>query len=597
MILDLLGLLQGGTGRQHGLDEHDALIFIGKIGRGHALEEEDQGGDDEEVDNQIAQFSAQDVTDQAQVFIPGPEKAAVEPTEKRAQQWETALSRTVSGPDGFEEGGAQHRRQNQGHHHRQQHGSNDGDGKLAVDDPGGAPEEGHGAEHGGEHQADADQGAGDLSHGLAGGLLRGEALLAHDPLHVFHHHDGVVHQEADGQDHGEHSQHVDGEPEQAQDGKSPEDDHRHRQGGDKRGPEVAQENIHHQEDQENRLEQGPDHLVDGHPHKGSGVKGVDDLHAGWEILGQLRHLLLDAIRGFQGVGPGGLADGQGGGGLAVVEHLAAVALGAQLGAPHVPHPDDGAVRVDAQRDGGELLRGFEQILDDDGGVQPLAGHRGYATELAGGHLHVVGLEPLDDIFHGQAEIVQFLRIEPEPHGVLGREGFHFTHARHPGQHLLDVGLGVIRQVKFIHTAVFGGEAHNDKPVFGGLADLDTGALHGIGEAGHGELELVLHLGPGQVRVGPRREGELDPPGPGGVAGAGHIEQLIEAGHLLLDDLHHAVFHGFGRGAGIKGVNGDGGGGDGGILGDGQIVDGQPPRQHHDDGDNPGKDRAVQKEIG
>ena len=38
LIQDLLGLLQGGTRRQHGLDEHDALVLLGEIGGGQALE-------------------------------------------------------------------------------------------------------------------------------------------------------------------------------------------------------------------------------------------------------------------------------------------------------------------------------------------------------------------------------------------------------------------------------------------------------------------------------------------------------------------------------------------------------------------------------
>ena len=129
-----------------------------------------------------------------------------------------------------------------------------------------------------------------------------------------------------------------------------------------------------------------------------------------------------------------------------------------------------------------------------------------------------------------------------------------------------------------------------------LLTLTPWLLHHIGQTRHGELELVLHLGPGEVRIGPRGKGELDPAGAGRIAGGGHVQQLVESGHLLLDDLDHAVFHGFGRGPGIKGVNGDGRRGDGRILGDGQIVDRQPARQHHDDGDNPGEDRAVQKEI-
>ena len=139
----------------------------------------------------------------------------------------------------FEEGGTQHRGQDQGDHHGEQHGGDDGHGKLAIDDAGGAPEKGHGAENGGQHQADADEGAGDFSHGLAGGLFGGEAFVTHDPLHIFHHHDGVIHQQTDGQHHGEHGEHVDGEPEYSQDGEGSQNDHRHRQGGNEGGPECC----------------------------------------------------------------------------------------------------------------------------------------------------------------------------------------------------------------------------------------------------------------------------------------------------------------------------------------------------------------------
>ena len=41
--------------------------------------------------------------------------------------------------------------------------------------------------------------AGDLLHGLAGRVARREAFLVHDALDVFGHHDGVVHQDADGE--------------------------------------------------------------------------------------------------------------------------------------------------------------------------------------------------------------------------------------------------------------------------------------------------------------------------------------------------------------------------------------------------------------
>ncbi len=83
------------------------------------------------------------------------------------------------------------------------------------------------------------------------------------------------------------------------------------------------------------------------------------------------------------------------------------------------------------------------------------------------------------------------------------KSLHFTHTGHPGQHLLEVGLGVVRQILVIHAAVFGNQSHHHQIVTGGLADLDALLLHHFGKRCHGELQLILHLGPGEVRVGPR----------------------------------------------------------------------------------------------
>jgi hypothetical protein len=123
----------------------------------------------------------------------------------------------------------------------------------------------------------------------------------------------------------------------------------------------------------------------------------------------------------------------------------------------------------------------------------------------------------------------------------------------------------------------------------------TPGLHHVRERWQGELELVLHLGPGEVRVGARGEGEVDLRGARRIGRRMHVEHLVQARHLRLDLLHDAVLDGLGRGAGVDGGDRDGRRRDGRILGDGEVVDGQTPGQHHRDGDDPGEDRAVQKE--
>ena len=130
---------------------------------------------------------------------------------------------------------------------------------------------------------------------------------------------------------------------------------------------------------------------------------------------------------------------------------------------------------------------------------------------------------------------------------------------------------------------------------GGLADSDALTLHDLGQTRHGQLELVLHLRPGEVWIGPRCKGQLDAGSTGRIAGGGQINHLVETGHLLLDDLGDAVFHGLRRGPWIKGLNIDRWGCDRRVLGYGQIIDRQGACQHDDDGDDPGEYRAIQKE--
>jgi len=82
------------------------------------------------------------------------------------------------------------------------------------------------------------RGSGDLLHGDDGGFLGVETAFLHEPFDVFHHHDGVVDQQADGQDHGQHGQGVDGVAAGRHDGEGAEQDHRHGDGWNERGPEV-----------------------------------------------------------------------------------------------------------------------------------------------------------------------------------------------------------------------------------------------------------------------------------------------------------------------------------------------------------------------
>ena len=86
----------------------------------------------------------------------------------------------------------------------------------------------------------------------------------------------------------------------------------------------------------------------------------------------------------------------------------------------------------------------------------------------------------------------------------------------------------------------------------GLGHAHAFLLHRLGQTAERALQLVLHLHLGHVRIGAGLEGQ----GHGDPARRGafalHVEEVVQAGHVLLDDLHHVAFHGAGRGAPVGG---------------------------------------------
>src|SRR5258708_3797252 len=144
--------------------------------------------------------------------------------------------------------------------------------------------------------------------------------------------------------------------------------------------------------------------------------------------------------------------------------------------------------------------------------------------------------------------------------------------------------------------VGGDEAHEHQEGVGGFRHAHARLLYLRGEQRYGELQLVLHLHLRDVRIGPGRESE----GGGGLAGVvahgGHVDQVIDAAHLLLDHLHDHVVDGVGRGARVGRADLYRGRCNRGILVDGQLRDGERARQHDDERDDDREDRPVDEEL-
>ncbi len=180
------------------------------------------------------------------------------------------------------------------------------------------------------------------------------------------------------------------------------------------------------------------------------------------------------------------------------------------------------------------------MLHNNRRVEPLARLRRHSAELACRDFDVVGAQGGGHVLKGQAVAGQLVRADPDPHRVLRAEGLHLAHALHTGKDFLQIGLGVILKIVVVQAPVFRNQGGDEQVIAGGLAHLKPGPLHHVRQAGQRELELVLHFSPGKIRIGACGERQLDPRRAGGRAGAGDVEHVVQAGHLLLDDLRHCV---------------------------------------------------------
>ena len=270
-IQHFLGTFLRCTRRKLRHRQEYALVFIWQERAWQTNEQIGHAHHDDDIEQQITTGAAQNVPYAVGIVVRALIKHAVKPAEEPFVLAVTAFLNR------FQHGCTQRRRQDQRHQHRQRHRRNDSDGELTVNRTGRAPEEGHRNKYGGQHHRDTDQRALDLAHGFTGCFLRRQTFFRHDALDVFYHHDGVIHQQADGEHHPEHRQGVYRVAKYCQYGEGSEQDDRYGDGWNQRRAEVLQEQIHHQEDQDDRFYQGFNHFVNRNFNEWRGVIRINDL--------------------------------------------------------------------------------------------------------------------------------------------------------------------------------------------------------------------------------------------------------------------------------------------------------------------------------
>ncbi len=123
----------------------------------------------------------------------------------------------------------------------------------------------------------------------------------HNPFNILHHYDGIVHEETDGQHHGEHGKCVDGHAEQEEHGERAEQDNWNRNDRDQRRTEALQEDQDNDKYEDNRFIQRFLNFMDRGFDEGCRVNGELVLQIGWKGWRHVPDGFLDSLGCFERV--------------------------------------------------------------------------------------------------------------------------------------------------------------------------------------------------------------------------------------------------------------------------------------------------------
>ncbi|CCK15459.1 hypothetical protein BN136_1469 [Cronobacter universalis NCTC 9529] len=444
--------------------------------------------------------------------------------------------------------GAQGRGEDHGDQHRQHHRRDNRDGELAVNRAGGAAEKRHRDKHRREHHRDAHQRALDLAHRFTRGGARRQPLFAHDALDVFHNYDGVIHQQAYRQHHREHRQGVNAVAEAVEHRESAEQHHGHGDSRDQRGAEILQKEVHHQEHQRDRFKQRFNHVGNRGFHERGGLIRDFIFQPVREIVRQFVEPVQHQLGRCHLVSAGGELHAKARGRFAVIAAQIIIFLGPHFDRRHIAERDGRPVLIHAKRNGAKLFRRLQQRLGINSGVQRLIIDRRRAAELADRYLAVLRFNRRHHIRRGELKAGEFVRVKPDAHGVLRAVGVDIPDAVDAAQRLLNITRHIVGDILFIHAAVGGDKRDGQDIGIAGFTHRHALRLYGLGELSQRGLQLILHLLDRFIRVGARFEIQRHGRLAGGAALRGHIHQVIEAGHILFDDLGDGVFQRLGGSA-------------------------------------------------
>ncbi len=444
--------------------------------------------------------------------------------------------------------GAQRRRQHQRDENRQHHRRDDRHRELPVDDAGRAPEERHRHEHRGEHQRDGDQRAGDLIHRFAGGVARRQPFLAHDALDVLDHDDRVVHEQADRQHQREQRQRVDRcsrTPRARRTCRAAPPARRCREsascassagtrtsrGSPARSPRSASRSPARIETRMKRV------LSTGN---------ASAMPSGSDAASSVARALTASIVS-QRVRAGREAHRHAGGRPAVQAALDLIAVGADLDARDVARRTTAPPSDALQDDVAELLgRAAGGSARSPSRSAAASGTAGCCADLAGRYLGVLRAHRVAHVGRRQVVRHELVGVEPDAHRVGRAEHLHVADAGHARQRILQAAARDSRRCRRWCSAP--SCRRGRRSAESSVCDFCTVTPCCSTSCGSRELACCTLFCTCTCAMSgsvPARERRGDLHLPGRTAGRREIQQVVDAGELLLDHLRDGVLRGFG----------------------------------------------------
>ena len=513
-----------------------------------------------------------------------------------AAEEDVALLRRSGGPQphralgGLQGGGVDGADQGRGRDHQRE---------LREHLAGQAGQEGGRQEHRHQHQGDADHGSEQLVHCLDRGVVG-----RHAPFDVMgdtlDDHDRIVDHDADRQHDAEHGRGVDREAQRGHGGEGADDRHGDRGRRHQHRAPVLQEDHDHDQDQDAGLDQGHEDFVDRCLHEERGVERHLVGEAGRERLRQFGHLGLHAIGDIERIGVGQLVDREARIGLAVDVRGLGVGLGAQLDPADVPHPNDPAAiaLLGLDDDVAEFLGRAEASDDVDRVLEIQALGRGRLADLTGRYVLALLLDDLAHVRRGEAERVEFLRVEPDAHRVLAdAQHVDVADTGQAREFVDEIDGGVVAEIEAVVALVGGGQRHDLQDRRRLLLHDEALCLHRHGQRSERRADLILHQHLREIQVGADLERDRQRVGPGVRAVGLHVDHLFDAVDLQLDRQGNVVDDDGSTRARIGRCDLDRGRHDVGILRDRQGGQCHAADQHDDDGEDVGQNRPVDEEGG